>query len=104
MEKQARKEKVEEPLSEYGYYTYADYLTWQMDEMVELIKGKVFKADAATRRVHQKVSGKIFTMLHNYLENDFCEVYIAPFDVRLPHTSKKNEGIYTVVQPDICVL
>ena len=24
-------------------YTYADYLTWRFDEMVELIKGKIFR-------------------------------------------------------------
>lgn len=24
-------------------YTYADYLTWQFDEMVEIIKGKVLR-------------------------------------------------------------
>ncbi len=24
-------------------YTYAEYLTWQFEEMVELIKGKIFK-------------------------------------------------------------
>ena len=72
--------------------------------MVELIKGKVFKAAAAPRRMHQKISGKIFTKLHIYLENTHCEAYITPFDVRLPHTSKKNEDVFTVVQPDICVV
>ena len=42
---------------EYGNYTYADYLTWQMDEMVELIRGKVYKWTAAAPRMsHQKVS------------------------------------------------
>ena len=29
-------------------YTYADYLTWQFDEMIELIKGRVFKRSPAT--------------------------------------------------------
>lgn len=98
------KDEVNEPFTEYGHYTYADYLTWELDEMVELIKGKVFRAAAAPRRVHQKISGKIFTKMHNYLENAHCEVYNAPFDVRLPHTSKKDEDIFTVVQPDICVV
>jgi hypothetical protein len=34
---------VNEPDMSYGNYSYADYLTWEMEEMVELIKGKVFK-------------------------------------------------------------
>jgi Uma2 family endonuclease len=97
--------KVSEPFTGYGKYSYADYLTWQMDEMVEIIKGKVFKsAAAAPSRIHQKVSLKISNNLFNFLENRPCEVYAAPFDVRLPVKSKKNEDIYTVVQPDICVV
>ncbi|WP_373492645.1 Uma2 family endonuclease [Aquiflexum sp.] len=96
---------VNEPFTEYGKYSYADYLTWQMDEMVEIIKGKVFKsAAAAPRRIHQKVSLKISNKLFNFLEKRPCEVYAAPFDVRLPVKSKKNEDIFTVVQPDICVV
>ncbi|MFO7825354.1 MAG: Uma2 family endonuclease, partial [Cyclobacterium sp.] len=82
-----------------------DYLTWQLDEMVELIKGKVFRsAAAAPRRIHQEISGKVFNKLFNFLEKHPCKVYVAPFDVRLPVKSKKNEDIYTVVQPDICVI
>jgi Uma2 family endonuclease len=104
MEKDELKNKVEEPSAEYRKYTYADYLTWQMDEMVELIKGKIFKQAAAPRRIHQEVSGKIFNKLYNFLEKHPCKVYVAPFDVRLPVRSKKHEDIDTVVQPDICVI
>jgi hypothetical protein len=104
--------KVEEPSSEYlptgqagGLYSYADYLTWEFDEMVELIKGKIFKsAAAAPRRIHQKVSGNIFFRLYQHLENHPCDVFSAPFDVRLPVKSKRNEDIFTVVQPDISVI
>lgn len=95
---------VEEPVSDYKLYSYADYLTWNFDEMVELIKGRMFKMNAAPKRIHQKLSGKIFVKLYNFLEGKTCEVYEAPFDVRLPVKSKKNEDIYTVVQPDICVI
>jgi Uma2 family endonuclease len=75
-----------------------------MDEMVEIIKGRLFKMNAAPKRVHQKVSGKVFNKFFTYLEGKKCEVYEAPFDVRLPVKSNKNEEIYTVVQPDICVI
>lgn len=97
--------KVEGPSSEYGTYTYADYLTWEFDEMVELIKGEIFKSEAAApRRIHQKVSGNIFFRLYQHLENHPCDVFSAPFDVRLPVKSKRNEDIFTVVQPDISVI
>lgn len=96
--------KLEDPFTGYGKYSYADYLTWDIEEMVELIKGKVFKAAAAPRRKHQEIAGQLFTKFHNFLKKHTCKVYIAPFDVRLPAHSKKNEDIYTVVQPDICVV
>ncbi len=48
--------KIEEPSAAYGRYTYADYLTWQMDEMVELIKGKIFKQAAAPGRIHSEAT------------------------------------------------
>ena len=105
MEQDRSGKEVREPFTEYGRYSYADYLEWQLDEMVELIKGKVFRsAAAAPRRIHQKISGKVFNQLFNFLEGKSCEVYEAPFDVRLPVNSKKHKDIDTVVQPDICVI
>ncbi|AWW31749.1 Uma2 family endonuclease [Echinicola strongylocentroti] len=99
------KNKVAEPDVEYGHYSYADYLTWQMDEMVELIKGKVFKkAAAAPRRIHQKVAVELTKRWAVFLEGKVCEVYSAPFDVRLPQQSKADKDITTVVQPDLCVI
>jgi Uma2 family endonuclease len=95
---------IEEPAVPYGLYSYADYLTWSFDEVVELIKGRVFKMNAAPKRIHQKVSLKIVTKIYSFLEGKTCEVYEAPFDVRLPVKSKRNEDIFTVVQPDICVI
>ena len=104
MQKNETKNTIEEPLTEYGKYSYADYLTWTMDEMVELIKGRIFKMNAAPKRIHQKISGFLFYKLFGHLIGKTCEVYEAPFDVRLPVKSKKNEDIFTVVQPDICVI
>ncbi len=100
----SNRNQLEEPFTEYGRYSYADYLTWEIDGMVELIKGKVFKMAAAPRRRHQEVSGKVFNKIFNFLEGKPCKVYPAPFDVRLPVHSKKNEDVFTVVQPDICVV
>jgi Uma2 family endonuclease len=97
--------KVDEP-DMAGTYTYADYLSWwRWEERVELIKGKIYKMSPAPRSSHQRVAGELHRQTANFLKRKKCQVFIAPFDVRLPHTSKKgNTDINTVVQPDICVI
>ena len=88
-----------------GTYSYADYLKWEFEECVELIKGKIFKMSPALARRHQRISGIFLKRLFNFLDNKTCQVYHAPFDVRL--TPRKNETtnkIYTVAQPDICII
>ncbi len=96
---------VHEPDLEYTNHSYADYLTWQMREVVELIRGKVFKkAAAAPGRIHQKISGALFLRLGNFLRGEKCQIYSAPFDVRFPEKSKADTRIHNVVQPDICVI
>lgn len=96
---------VNEPQAEYGMYSYADYLTWQFEEAVELIRGKIFKkAAAAPKRIHQRVSVKLVSKFYHFLEGQKCQVYDAPFDVRFPKGSKEDHKIHDVVQPDICVI
>ncbi len=85
-------------------YTYADYLKWTFDERLELIKGKIFKMSPAPGSVHQRLSLRLGRWIGNYLEGKKCEVFIAPFDVRLPRRSADNKEIFTVVQPDVCVI
>jgi Uma2 family endonuclease len=85
-------------------YSYAHYLNWLFEDRVELIKGQVFKMSPAPSRFHQEVSGNILKVLFNYLENKSCKVYAAPFDVRFPRDSKDDKDIYTVLQPDICII
>ena len=84
-------------------YSYADYLTWDFDERIELIKGWIYKMSPAPKRMHQRISLKLTVQLDKYFETCDCQIYEAPFDVRL----KKNKGIDseidTVVQPDISV-
>ncbi len=82
-------------------YTYSDYLTWKFEERVELIKGKVFKMAAPLRR-HQSLAGRLTGIFFQNFEYKICEVYPAPFDVRLPIL--KGNKAYTVVQPDLCVI
>ena len=87
-------------------YTYADYLTWQFDEWVELIKGRVYRMSPAPNLYHQNVSSNLLSIILPYMSGKKCKVFHAPFDVRLPlpQHQAKNEEIETVVQPDICVI
>jgi len=97
--------KIDEPdLS--GTYSYSDYLTWQWTEMAELIHGKIFKMPPAPGSKHQKVGGNLFGLLWNHLRGKNCQIFMAPFDVRLPISSKQksDKEIITVVQPDLCVV
>ena len=87
-------------------YTYADYLKWTFDETVVLIKGRLFRM-AAPLSNHQKVSGNLFFAFQGYLKGKPCNVYAAPFDVRLPKPLSHrwtDADIETVVQPDISIV
>ena len=85
-------------------YSYADYLTWRLEDMVELIKGKVFLTSPAPAERHQKISTRLTIEIGLQLKGQLCDLYAAPFDVRLIKTSSQDADIYTVVQPDLCVI
>ncbi len=85
-------------------YTYGDYLTWPDDERWELIDGIPYNMSPAPTRSHQKISGELFKQIAVYLTGKTCEVYAAPFDVRLPKGEEEDALIDTVVQPDLVVV
>lgn len=87
-------------------YTYADYLTWQFQDKLELIKGKIFKMSPAPSSNHQKISMELTGILYNFFKLHPCHLFAAPFDVRLLDKMKStlDQDIYTVIQPDLCVI
>lgn len=87
-----------------GVYTYADYLLWKFDERVELFKGKIFKMSPVPNMKHQKVSMNLTLKIGFLFEHKTCQLFSAPFDVRIPRKSKDDQEILTVVQPDLCVI
>jgi len=90
-----------------GTYSYADYLTWRFDEAVELLRGKIALMTPAPSFSHQDISTKLLVEIGSFLKNKACKAFHAPFDVRLYDRRKSivaNRDIYTVVQPDLCVI
>ena len=99
-------------------YSYSDYLLWQFEERIELLKGKLLRMSPAPSTRHQKISNLISSKITWYLTDDGCSIFVAPFDVRLPisedlDVSKKYKNkakklpdgkMMTVLQPDICVI
>lgn len=87
-------------------YTYADYLTWKLKERVELIRGRVLKMSPAPNVRHQRISRDLAFLMTAFLRNRPCELFTAPFDVRLPlppHLQEQGSAD-TVVQPDLVVV
>lgn len=98
-------EEAKEPVINYDRsYTYADYLKLEIDEMVEIIRGKIFRMCAAPSTKHQGISLNIASLIHNELKGKNCKVFNAPIDVVLPIANKKRTKSTNVVQPDICVI
>ena len=89
-----------------GIYNYADYLTWHFEQAVEIIRGKLLKM-AAPNRKHQEISWQLSGRFFSSFKDLKCKAYAAPFDVRIldkTRSTKANKEIFTVVQPDICVI
>lgn len=87
-------------------YTYADYLTWHFKERVELIKGWIHKMSPAPLDQHQRISSNLHGDIFHFFKRRGCQVRPAPYDVRLLDSKKSiaDNQIFTVVQPDICVI
>jgi len=89
-------------------YTYADYLTWLDDKRRELLDGFIRLMSPAPTTTHAQISFNLILFLGSYIKsnNGHCQAFTAPFDVRLPKKPDEiaDNKIYTVVQPDICVI
>jgi Uma2 family endonuclease len=90
-----------------GTYTVADYLNWQFDELVQLIKGKIVRMSPAPLSEHGRLSIDIVVDIGNQIKNKYPKKYAirsAPFDVYLPLVNKKTQEENTVVQPDVFIV
>lgn len=90
-----------------GTYSYADYIKWQFQERIELLRGKIFPMSPAPSLRHQEVSAMIQGFFFIHFLSKECRLYSAPVDVRLYYRKKSEKAdkeVFTVVQPDICVV
>ncbi|AEK23102.1 hypothetical protein Ccan_09840 [Capnocytophaga canimorsus Cc5] len=85
-------------------YSYADYLLWKFKERVELFRGKILKMSPAPSTKHQIISGNIHFELKLHFKEQACKLFSAPFDVRIPKQSLEDKDIFSVVQPDLCII
>ena len=84
-------------------FTYKDYLSWPESERWELINGEAYDMSPAPSRTHQFISSYFTSTFFDYFKGKDCNVFAAPFDVRLPGGFNADEDVDTVVQPDISV-
>lgn len=85
-------------------YTFADALTWDENERIEIIDGETFMM-APPSSYHQKICFEIGRQLGNFLDGKQCQVYPAPFGVRLfERDGDDPEDVDTMVEPDISVV
>ncbi len=92
------------PESVESKYTYADYMKWSEDRRWELLDGRAYDMSPSPSTEHQRLFRRLFVQIANQLEGGKCEVFSAPFDVRLPRADEADEKVSTVVQPDIVVV
>lgn len=85
-------------------YTYADILSWDEDVRAEIIDGELYMmAEPSTD--HQIVSGELFGQIWTFLRDKPCQVFHAPFGVRLfEQEGDTHDKVDTVVEPDIVVI
>ena len=85
-------------------YTFADVLTWDESDRIEIINGEAWMMAPPTRE-HQEISGELFGQLRDYLKGKQCRVYAAPFGVRLfEEDGDSPEDVDTMVEPDLSVI
>lgn len=77
-------------------YSCDDYEAWDDGKRWELIEGVPFVMSPAPTSDHQRISLNLAALIHDYLRGKSCEVFTAPFDVRLSDD--------TVVQPDVSII
>jgi len=87
------------------YHNYGDYLKWSRDHGDEVIDGVAYVREPPSPSYdHQQLVVALSAELWFELEGRSCRVCVAPLDIRLPSSDEPDEGIETVVQPDVFIV
>ncbi len=57
-----------------GTYTYADYLEWQFEESVELIRGKLYQMSPVPKRAHHRTVSHLLIDIGTFFGQKGCGV------------------------------
>ena len=90
--------------SDSSRYTYADLFTWPEDGRWELIDGIPYDMSPSPTLTHERIGMALIKQFSDYLDGHTCELFSAPFDVRLPKPGQDGMTADTVVQPDLFVV
>lgn len=91
------------PMSK-DHYTFADCLTWDEGDRIEIIGGEPIMMSPPST-AHQLISGELYRQLANYLDGKKCKVISALFAVRLfEKAGDSPDDVDTMVEPDISVV
>lgn len=82
-------------------YRYRDYEKWE--GRWELIKGVPYNMTPAPAPFHQTIVLNISGELRTFLGKGDCQVFVAPFDVRLS-AEDDYDNPETIIQPDVSVV
>ena len=77
-------------------YTWDDYRTWPDDERWEIVGGEAYAMSPSPTARHQTIQLRLSVGLHAFFRGTPCQVFPAPFDVKLSEAD--------VVQPDVLVV
>ena len=92
------------PIPKEERYTFADILNWDIDARIELIDGIPFMM-APPSTEHQRILMEILGQLYNFLQGKKCQVFPAPFGVRLfSEKEDRPEDETGLLEPDITVV
>ena len=100
--------KEQEPRTLKTHYTYADTLEWDESFRAELINGEIcpkygeVNAMSGPSTMHQRISMRLSIKIGSFLEEKPCEVFAAPYAVRLFPEPDLNDA--TVLEPDLLVI
>lgn len=102
-EEKKHESQVEEP-DLAGTYTAADYMEWKLDELVELIRGKIVKMSPSPSSFHQLISGALHLQIGLHFKNRDCQVFIAPLDVYLVKEDEDVKATENILEPDLFIV